>query len=186
MSKTILYNKELLFGLIVDSLKELYKKDYYLINNCPMDAETDGKHYVGERTIVFRFAHYLLSNIEKINVNPDLSLDCEYGRNGWLEKTLPQYPNGVIPDIIIHKRGNNEKNILVMEFKTYWNNNQDRDEDKIKKFIDKHGEYKYKFGATVLIKDEEAILNIFEYGKENEEIKIPKLSYQNENNRNGI
>ena len=86
-----------------------------------MNAEVDGKHYVGERAIVFRFAHYLLSNIERMNVDPDLSLDCEYNRNGCLDKALPSFPRGVIPDIIIHKRGSNDKNVLVMEFKTHWN-----------------------------------------------------------------
>ena len=85
--------KELLLDLINASLAELYTKDHYLIDNSPIDwGDKDGKHYVGERAIVFRFAHYLLSNIEKMNVDPDLSLDCEYNRNGCLNKALPSFP----------------------------------------------------------------------------------------------
>lgn len=165
MLQNNLFNKETLISLIIDSLKELYDKDYYLINNCPMDTETDGKHYVGERAIVFRFAHYLLSNIEKMDIDPELSLDCEYNRSGWREKILPSFPNGVIPDVIVHHRGYDDKNVLVMEFKTYWNDNQKDDENKIQEMTDKQGKYKYAYGITVLIKENDFILKVFEDGK---------------------
>ena len=39
-------------------------------------------------------------------------------------KKLPSFPNGTFPDEILYKRGSNDNNILVMEFKTYWNKDQ--------------------------------------------------------------
>ena len=75
-----------------------------------------------------------------MDVDPDLSLDCEYNRNGWLNKVLPSFPRGVIPDVIIHKRGSNDKNVLAMEFKTYWNDKQENDEDKIIKLNERKAE----------------------------------------------
>lgn len=167
MIQDSLYNKENLISLINSSLEELYKKDHYLIDNSPMDwDDKDGKHYVGERAIVFRFAHYLLSNIEKMGVDPDLSLDCEYNRNGCMNKALPSFPQGVIPDVIIHKRGSNDKNVLVMEFKTYWNKNQEHDENKIRELTDQQGKYKYAYGMTVLIGSDKPIVKLFEDGTE--------------------
>ena len=165
MSPDNLLNQSTLISLIHSSLAELYSKDHYLIDNTPMNGEADGKHYVGERAIVFRFAHYLLSNIEKMNVDPDLSLDCEYNRNGCLNKALPSFPRGVIPDVIIHKRGSNDKNVLVMEFKTYWNDKQENDEEKIKELTDQQGKYKYAYGMTVLIGSDKPKINLFVEGK---------------------
>ena len=161
-----LLNQSTLLTLITTSLSQLYAKDHYLIDNTPMNGESDGKHYVGERAIVFRFAHYLLSNIEKMDVDPDLSLDCEYNRNGCLNKALPSFPRGVIPDVIIHKRGSNDKNVLVMEFKTYWNDKQENDENKIIKLTDQQGKYKYAYGMTVLIGSDKPKINLFVDGKE--------------------
>ena len=38
-----------------------------------------------------------------------------------------------------------------MEFKTYWNNNQGNDFEKIREFTDLSGQYKFLYGVTVLI-----------------------------------
>ena len=36
-------------------------------------------------------------------------------------------------------------------FKTWWNRNQDKDKMKIQRFLDKSGEYCYRYDATILI-----------------------------------
>ena len=54
----------------------------------------------------------------------------------------------VMPDLIIHKRGTNENNLLVLEFKTWWNNDQAEDKKRIELF---KRELKYQYGATILI-----------------------------------
>ena len=56
--------------------------------------------------------------------------------------------------MILHKRGKNGpgNNILIMEFKTYWNPNTDTDSLKISDFVDQNGKYKYQYGLVVLIR----------------------------------
>ena len=131
----------------------LYKYDQHLIYNGAFDEEEkpDRKHHVGERAIVFRYAYYLQNLINEDEELRKYNLDCEYNRNGAECKGLPSFPKGTYPDLIIHKRGRNDSNLLVMEFKTYWNDNRDEDKIKIKEFMDPFGEYRYKYGISVLI-----------------------------------
>lgn len=39
---------------------------------------------------------------------------------------------------------------LLMEFKTYWNPDTERDALKVKEFVDKEGCYRYKYGLVVV------------------------------------
>ena len=139
---------------------KLYTNDSHLIYNTPIANKTDrDNHHAGERSIVFRFAHYLQNLISDDIEFKDYNLDCEYNRNGPQTKALPSFPNGTYPDLIIHKRGTNEHNLLIMEFKTYWNNDQSQDIIKIREFLDQNGEYKFKYGASVLIDISEPRIN---------------------------
>ena len=159
----------LLKELIKESLIEVYKNDYHLIRNQPLSSEgKDEYHHVGERSIVFRFAHYLQNNIDKDGTFKEYDLDCEYNRNGARTKQLPSFPNGTYPDVILHKRGRNNGNILIMEFKSYWNRDQGKDRIKIQQFTSQTGKYKFLYGATVLIGEtpEKVIINGFIDGKE--------------------
>ena len=88
----------------------------------------------------------------------------QYNRNGVESKSLLTFPNGIYPDLIIHKWGSNDKNILVMEFKTYWNPNV-KDDIKYEEFIDNKGIYKFMYGVSVLINKDEPKLKWFENGK---------------------
>ena len=117
----------------------LYSNDKYLIY-----------HQVNERSIVFRFAHYLQSELEKIRKYRAYNLDCEYNRNMDGPKSFCEGDRGVYPDLIIHKRGNNNNNLLIIEFKTYWNNDTTEDESKIRRFVSINGDYKYKYGFSVV------------------------------------
>ena len=108
--------------------------------------------HVGERAIVFRFAHYLQIEISEIHKYSMYNLDCEYNRNKTDLKRTSSFPNGAFPDLIIHKRSKNDHNLLVMEFKTYWNNSQesiDKDFNKVKEFMG--DPYYYKYGLVVII-----------------------------------
>ncbi len=143
-----------LYISIHKAFNELYERDIHLINNEPITkiaSDELGKHYVGERAIVFRFAHYLQNELVKYPRYAKYHLDCEYNRNGICTKCLPSFPNGTFPDLIIHQRGNNNKNLLVMEFKTYWNTNTQNDVNKVEEFVAKNGDYKYKYGIVVTI-----------------------------------
>ena len=72
----------------------LYINDKYLIDK-----------RVSERSIVFRYAHYLQSELEKTNKYRGYNLDCEYNRDGSDLKHIYESDHGVFPDLIIHKRG---------------------------------------------------------------------------------
>jgi len=170
-------DKITLENIIKNAEITLYENDSYLINNYPEEATYNSKEYshVGERAIVFRFGHYLdLLFSEFINQNTEIqnlknhySIDVEYNRNGLKPKHLAGIGN-VYPDLIIHHRGDNEDNLLVIEFKGWWQlRNQDlnslnttgnlpnkttinQDITKILAFI-KNEEYNYKFGLFILI-----------------------------------
>lgn len=127
---------------IQKALKKLYKNDEYLIKIYTEKDNEDG--HVSERSIVFRFGIYLEKYRLKYFTQYDL--DVEYNRNINLIKMLDE--NKVMPDLIIHKRGTNENNLLVLEFKTWWNNNQTEDKKRIKLF---KKELNYQYGATIFI-----------------------------------
>ena len=137
--------------LLNEALNNLYTKDEYLIDNRPICNEKSGNHHVGERAIVFRLAHYMQNIIDDTPLLADYVLDCEYNRNGMCAKKLPSFPNGVYPDIIIHNRGDNDHNLLVMEVKTYWNPNNYTDKRKIREFLNVSGEYHFSFGISLTI-----------------------------------
>lgn len=145
--------KEQIENLLTSALDQLYKNDGYLVDNRPYLKEKNGNHHVGERSIVFRLAHYMQNILDSNPVFQNYVLDCEYNRNGIQAKALPSFPNGVYPDIIIHNRGNNDNNLLILEVKTYWNTDNMQDERKISEFLDPKGAYRFSFGVSLMIND---------------------------------
>lgn len=143
--------REQVESLVSSALDILYKQDSYLIDNRPYRRETNENHHVGERSIVFRLAHYMQNIMDKDEIFKNYVLDCEYNRNGIHAKTLPSFPNGVYPDVIIHNRGNNDNNLLIMEVKTYWNRDNNQDLCKIREFVVESGEYHFSFGVSLII-----------------------------------
>ena len=83
-----------------------------------------------------------------------LELDCEYNREKYTVKRLPRSKHRIYPDLIIHRRGESDSNILVMEFKGWWNTNTDGDEAKLKALTDQNNEYKYQYGISVVVTKE--------------------------------
>ena len=143
--------KEQVEVLIKSALDQLYRKDQYLIDNRPYRKETNGNHHVGERSIVFRLAHYMQNIMDSTPAFENYVLDCEYNRNGVHAKTLPSFLYGVYPDVIIHNRGNNDNNLLILEVKTYWNTDNTQDVKKIREFLDASGKYHFSFGLSLII-----------------------------------
>lgn len=143
---------EQLTECVNQALDMVYDNDYHLISNRAINrVGIDEHHHVGERSIVFRFAHYLQNIIDDAGGFADYDLDCEYNRNGAVTKSLPSFPNGTYPDVILHQRGSNDGNMLVIEFKTYWNRSQKVDARKIKEFTSKSGKYGFVMGMTILL-----------------------------------
>lgn len=143
--------KELIVKVIADSLQNLYKQDQYLIAH-------DYDNHVSERSIAFRFGVYFdqLSKEHFIDYN----VDMEYNRNMHDLKRLPSWKNGAVPDLILHKRGTNDYNLLIAEIKPWWNQNQEDDKQKIEEFCDPDGAYRYTYGALILICEEETQIQL--------------------------
>ena len=149
--------KAQIIALLGEALDQFYEKDSCLVDMAEDVKQNNGSHHVGERAIVFRLAHYMQNIMDKTSVFKGYVLDCEYNRDGTDIKKLQE--NCVYPDVIIHQR-QNKNNLLVMEVKTYWNNNTEQDVKKIREFMNPEGEYHYKFGASLII------------GKENSEARF--------------
>ena len=135
---------------VINALKTVYNDDYHLIRYPANERRKEWNH-VGERAIVFRFAHYLQNTITNDRRFEKLNLDCEYNRNGKQPKRLPSFSNGTFPDVILHRRGTNDSNILVIEFKGYWNKNQNNDIEKLCEFTKQRAVYNFQLGMAIML-----------------------------------
>ena len=136
-------------AIVVDSIKELYENDRYLLDLGNGDAK-DGlgcklQRHTGERAIMFRFAHYLQNRLP----SPEHVVDCEYNRNLYDVKTLGQ--KAIVPDVVVHKRGCHERNLLAIEIKPWWNPKQDYDERKLKGLTRHKYGYEYRRGLWLCL-----------------------------------
>ena len=152
------YKKNVLTTALKFAQLDLYNKDQYLIVR-KTDLSNEEIH-LSERSIVFRFALYLFNRLQ----NSELyyyDLDCEYNRNIDLEKKYHSNNGeilGCYPDIIIHKRGTNDDNLLVIEVKTWWNTNTEHNEDKLRDLTKQTSDYRYEYGLSITLgKDENAV-----------------------------
>lgn len=169
-------DKNKIIFLVTKSLQTLYEKDCEIISN-----------HTNERAIVFRFGIYFNNEVEKNKLNYlnylNYKVDIEYNRNIEEPKRLKS-EKIVIPDLILHKRGSNDNNLLVIEFKTFWNSNQEEDTKKIENFCNSKGEYKYRYGISILITEklEDVFCTFFELDKKGESYKwdaLMKLTMKN-------
>ncbi len=132
-------NKENIKNLIKKSLKILIKKDDGLI-----------KKKVREECINHRLAchfEYLLSSEKKYKNH---NVDLEYNKNyDSPKKTITDEKKknvkAIRPDIIIHKRDNNEHNMIAFEIKKEYTNKWDR--FKLEKLLEYP--YKYRYGGLI-------------------------------------
>lgn len=140
-------NKNEIEEKINRALSNLYEKDKIFLEN-----------RVNERTVSAKLACYLEKEF------PDYSVDVEYNRHGVEIKTI-KGPKRILPDIVIHKRGSDDYNLLAIEIKIR-NYNKERDEEKLK-YLTKH--YKYKFGLFIKLESEIKVRK-FEWFKDGEKI----------------
>ena len=141
-------NQPLIIKLIEKALNKLYKEDYdtlICINH---------KQHVGERACVFRFGIYLNQILKRYIQFREYNLDCEYNRS-YDDPKRKSDGMLIIPDIVLHKRGSNDNNLVVIEFKGWWSKvDQKNDICKIKEMTDPCGEFKYKYGFSIILNNE--------------------------------
>lgn len=139
------YRIRQLHSLTREALNRLYLEDNSLLNRSGL-----------EQSIAFRFGIYFHSLINFHSLIKDtqwlsrLDLDMEYNKNGNDSKRTPSKPNGARPDFILHSRGNNENNVLIIEFKGWWDKRQRVDDrKKLLDFTNPEGGYAYGLGILV-------------------------------------
>jgi len=136
-------------GIIRNTINAVMQKVY----NSDIDLIERGGM---ERSLAFRFGLYFADAISEIDFLNHLTIDLEYNKNGVQPKRTPRRPNGVVPDFLLHSRGNNDENCLVVEFKGWWNNEpRDNDIIKLEDFVSQEGEYSYSLGTLIEFLQEE-------------------------------
>ena len=154
------------------ALDIFYVKDKYLIDND-----------IHERSMTHKLANYLEELFNGYDV------DCEYNKNTTESKkiydvehkiqeikkdTEYEYKDSiaVFPDIIIHKRGNKLKNLLVIEVKkdNAIKNNKSKLEEidilKLKAYTSKDLNYRYGIYINLKNSREKVVIKKFENGVE--------------------
>lgn len=151
----------LLITLLNEAVDKCYQNDLELIERSM------------EQASVTRICIYMQTLINNDNRFTDLrsyNLDCEYNKNGEHIKETPRCPNGTRPDLILHKRGQNNNNMLVVEFKPCRAHNKKdiatnkyMDEIKLEDFT-AQGVYNYQLGVWVKLHKRKAQYIYFQNG----------------------
>ncbi|RAK05000.1 hypothetical protein C8C77_13631 [Halanaerobium saccharolyticum] len=136
---------------LLDSMKDLYFYDFYLIKND-----------LNERSIMHKLGCYLKKYFN------DFNIDCEY--NGSVEhpdlrKKIDIYKqagkikrddkeHSVYPDIIVHQRISSNFNKLIIEIKKSTNSDIEFDKEKMQFYTNenRNEKYFYEFGCLINIK----------------------------------
>jgi hypothetical protein len=142
-SKLGLEEKKLLI-LLKAAIDKVYKEERGIFD-C-----TGGSRRGLEQAFVFRTGLYL-NDLIKETQYAHLDLDCEYNKNQNGIKSTERFPQGVRPDLLLHRRGSNEENILAVEFKGWWNKNTKKDIMKLEDLTLPWDNYKYLIGVFVHI-----------------------------------
>lgn len=152
---------------IKEAIGELYQEDRYLIHHGIGKCNTS---HVSEVGIVFRLGIYLNRRIVDWLKSNEYSLDIEYNRDGDNVKWIPNdtgTTENIRPDLIIHKRGTNDANILVIEFKTWWNEHLNeavnKDRNKLKKLTKTTGHFHYKYGLFIMLTQDRDSVEYYHY-----------------------
>lgn len=131
------------------------------------------KENFSERAKCFRIGHYLANTIEKQTLISDgIVVDCEYNRCEYESKKLGEDYNRaldefeyrynssslhVVPDIIVHKRGEKENYIVIEAKNNCW---YYKDKAKVKTFVECN-DYLYKVGILLNFKQINSIDDCF-------------------------
>lgn len=136
-----------LMNIILETLDELYEKEYYLFENNS-----------SERNMVFHFSRYFMKNLKQTEFE-NYNVDCEYNGNVFSKKgykeiwsSIEQKNHRIYPDMIVHERGNNSANILAFEFKKGNNYNiksKNNDIYKLKVLTSNNYQFRYKLGLLI-------------------------------------
>lgn len=156
------FGEDQLYEKVEKALRTFFKKDGELLHI-----------KVNERSITHKIAEYLQYQF------PGMNVDCEYNRRPDGDKVkrflASKKDRPIVPDIIVHKRVNNENNCLVIEIKIKkteikseaFKKAFDYDLDKLKDYTSSYG---YKVGLFLEIDmRSKGISEVFVYKSGHEE-----------------
>ncbi|WP_162549715.1 hypothetical protein [Hymenobacter nivis] len=148
-----------------EALDRLYLQDAVLMNRRGL-----------EQSLAFRFGIYFHSQIKNTEWLSRLDLDMEYSKNGDDPKRTPTKPNGSRPDLILHSRGNNDGNVLIVEFKGWWNHQKRSvDRNKVLDFTNLEGDYRYGLGMLIEFKKNGYVLELIEGNRTLDLSEVPRI-----------
>ena len=135
---------------ILGALNRVYAKDSELLAD---------KIDVCERSLMHRFTHYFMEYVESCTDGfyDGLKVDGEYNRQG--RDGNPKLRDGkpIYPDVIIHTRGENKRNLCVIEFKKENNGAAlaaqgcKHDKDKLVFLTQDECGFKYDWGVHIIL-----------------------------------
>ena len=150
-----------LVEVLRNAINAVYQEERFLLRFAQGDREGL------EQAFVFRTGIHL-SNFLNGTHYAALDLDSEYNKNHGNAKTSRRFPNGLRPDLIIHRRDSNAENKLVVEFKGHWKRSIWRDIRKLEDLTGPNDNYHYLIGVLVQIGRTEATFRYFINGAEHE------------------
>lgn len=151
--------QQALVALLKEAIGRVYEEERFLLT-C-----SEGNRTGMEQAFAFRTGIYLSGLLQGTDYK-QLDLDSEYNKNNGVVKSSVRFPRGVRPDLIIHKRDSNEENMLVAEFKGYWNNNIACDLRKLEDLTNPDDNYNYLIGVFVRIGEKSPNFRYFNGGRE--------------------
>jgi hypothetical protein len=152
-----------ILGILEDSIAEFYDKDKTLMTNGSQSRKGM------EQACAFRIGYYFCSKIKGSTFH-SYDVDMEYNKNGIDPKCINN--NRIRPDLIVHKRGSNSDNLLIVEFKYGLKKNVAEDIEKIKGLTYSFGRYSYKIGVLVELGKDSNEVN-YRYFKNGQEVRLP-------------
>jgi len=166
--------EQALMTLVDKALARLYRRDRELIWR--------GVH---EETISHRLAIYLeVLLFEHFNLKPfdstGYDVDIEYNKNGENVKRLVRGGSGRRPDIIVHKRGHNDNNLLIIEVKKRRRTQiSQSDDSKLCGATDPNHDFRYKLGLYLNLMTDCVDLAWYRNGVQQETIRkdLENLGY---------
>ena len=158
---------EIILRYLKRAWNSLIRKDKYLL-----------EHNLSERCVAFKYGQYLTQRFN------DYDVDEEYNRNVLSENEIKRIfllnsneeniQSNVLPDIIIHRRGNSNQNLCAIEIKkrSAPRNKIEFDCQKLRYYtsIDENNELKYQLGILIVYNIiEPPLFRIFKNGNETED-----------------
>lgn len=130
-------NIDSMYALLNECLEKIFQDDSELF-------DFGDNSIISERTLSSRLGYYLQ------NLLPDYNVDCEYNRHINEIKTIDG--RKIYPDVIVHKRGIDDKNLAWIEVKksTAGSTEIKNDRQRLKLVTDLGSPYVYKYGFLII------------------------------------